>query len=119
MDRQFDVLALGNAIVDVIARAEDDFLVKQGVAKGSMTLIDEAQAERLYAAMGPATIISGGSAANTAVGIASFGGKSAFIGRIKADPVGDVFAHDIVASGVAFGTTPVLNGQQPRAASFS
>lgn len=110
MDRQFDVLALGNAIVDVIARAEDDFLVKQGVAKGSMTLIDEAQAERLYAAMGPATIISGGSAANTAVGIASFGGKSAFIGRIKADPVGDVFAHDIVASGVAFGTTPVLNG---------
>lgn len=110
MERQFDVLALGNAIVDVIARAEEDFLVAQGVAKGSMTLIDEAQAERIYAAMGPATIISGGSAANTAVGVASFGGAAAFIGRIKADPVGDVFAHDIRASGVSFATPPAQDG---------
>ncbi len=110
MDRELDVLALGNAIVDVIARAEEDFLVAQGVTKGSMTLIDEAHAERLYAAMGPASIISGGSAANTVVGIASFGGSAAFIGRVKADAVGDVFAHDIVASGVAFGTPPALDG---------
>lgn len=110
MTTELDVLALGNAIVDVIARAEDDFLVAQGVAKGSMTLIDEAQAEKLYAAMGPATIISGGSAANTVVGVASFGGRCAFIGRVKADPVGDIFAHDIVKSGVAFGTAPAIDG---------
>jgi sugar/nucleoside kinase (ribokinase family) len=110
MSHELDILALGNAIVDVIARAEDDFLVKQGVAKGSMTLIDEAQAEKLYAAMGPATIISGGSAANTVVGAASFGAKCAFIGRIKADAVGDVFAHDIVKSGVAFGTPAASDG---------
>ena len=68
MSHELDILALGNAIVDVIARAEDDFLVRQGVAKGSMTLIDEAQAEKLYAAMGPATIVSGGSAPSTSSG---------------------------------------------------
>jgi sugar/nucleoside kinase (ribokinase family) len=110
MAHEIDVLALGNAIVDVIARAEEDFLVKQGVAKGSMTLIDEPQAEKLYAAMGPATVISGGSAANTVVGAASFGAKAAFIGRIKNDAVGDIFAHDIVKSGVAFGTPPAIDG---------
>jgi sugar/nucleoside kinase (ribokinase family) len=110
MISEFDVLALGNAIVDVIARAEEDFLVAQKVAKGSMTLIDEARAEAIYAAMGPATIISGGSAANTAAGIASFGGKAAFIGKVKADPVGDVFAHDIIRTGVAFGTSAAIEG---------
>jgi sugar/nucleoside kinase (ribokinase family) len=110
MKSEIDILALGNAIVDVIARAEDDFLVAQGVAKGSMTLIDEAQAEKLYAVMGPATIISGGSAANTAVGAASFGANCAFIGRVKNDPVGDVFAHDIVKSGVAYGTSAAIDG---------
>ena len=110
MTKELDVLALGNAIVDVIARAEEDFLAAQGVAKGSMTLIDEAQAEKLYAAMGPATIISGGSAANTVVGAASFGARCAFIGRVKADPVGDIFAHDIVKSGVAFGTPLAIDG---------
>jgi sugar/nucleoside kinase (ribokinase family) len=110
MSHELDILALGNAIVDVIARAEDDFLVAQGVAKGSMTLIDEAQAEKLYTAMGPATIVSGGSAANTVVGAASFGAKCAFVGRVKADAVGEVFAHDIVKSGVAFGTAAASDG---------
>ncbi len=110
MKTEIDILAIGNAIVDVIARAEDDFLVAQGVAKGSMTLIDEAQAEKLYAAMGPATIVSGGSAANTVVGAASFGAACAFIGRVKNDPVGEVFAHDIVKSGVAYGTAMALDG---------
>ena len=107
---KLDVLAIGNAIVDVIARAEDDFLVRQGVAKGSMTLIDEDRAEAIYAAMGPATITSGGSAANTVVGIASFGGKTGFVGRVKNDPVGDIFAHDIVAAGVAYGVAPAIDG---------
>lgn len=111
MSRTYDVLALGNAIVDVIARCEEDFLLKQGVAKGSMTLIDEDRAEAIYSAMGPATITSGGSAANTVVGAASFGAKTAFIGKVKADPVGDLFAHDIVASGVAFGTRPAQSGK--------
>lgn len=110
MSAEYHVLAIGNAIVDVIARCEEDFLVAQSVAKGSMTLIDEAQAEKLYAAMGPATVISGGSAANTAVGAASFGAKCAFIGKVKADAVGDLFAHDIVASGVAFGTAAAQSG---------
>jgi len=110
MTTEIDILAIGNAIVDVIARAEDDFLVAQGVAKGSMTLIDEAQAEKLYAAMGPATIVSGGSAANTVVGAASFGASCAFIGRVKNDAVGEVFAHDIVKSGVAYGTAMALDG---------
>ncbi len=70
---RYDVLGLGNAIVDVISRADDDFLIAQGLRKGGMTLIDEARAEQLYAAMGPATIISGGSAANTVIGLASLG----------------------------------------------
>jgi sugar/nucleoside kinase (ribokinase family) len=110
MSASRDVLCIGNAIVDVIARCEEDFLLAQGVAKGSMTLIDEAQAERIFAAMGPATVISGGSAANTAVGAASFGARAAFIGKVKADPVGDLFAHDIVAAGVAFGTAAAQSG---------
>lgn len=110
MTRSLDLLAIGNAIVDVIARCEEDFLLAQGVVKGSMNLIDEAKAEALYAAMGPAAIISGGSAANTAVGAASMGARAAFIGKVKADPVGDVFAHDIVASGVAFGTLQAADG---------
>ncbi len=110
MPQEIDILAFGNAIVDVIARAEEDFLLAQGVAKGSMTLIDEAQAERLYAAMGPATIVSGGSAANTAVGAASFGARSAFVGCVRRDTVGEVFAHDIVRAGVAYATPAAPEG---------
>jgi len=107
---EFDILAIGNAIVDVIARADEAFLEQQAVTKGAMMLIDEAQAEKLYAAMGPATIISGGSAANTVVGAASFGARASFIGKVKADKVGDHFAHDIVAAHVSYGTAPALDG---------
>src|SRR5215472_10878667 len=103
---RYDVLGIGNAIVDVIARAEDDFLVAQGMHKGTMALIDEARAKSIYAAMGPAQESSGGSAANTIVGVASFGARAAFVGRVKDDELGHTFAHDIRAAGVAF-TTPL------------
>jgi sugar/nucleoside kinase (ribokinase family) len=106
----YDVLGIGNAIVDVIARTEEDFLVRQGMNKGAMTLIDEARARRIYDAMGPAIEISGGSAANTIVGIASLGGRAAFIGKVKDDGLGRVFAHDIRAAGVTFATPPALGG---------
>lgn len=110
MSGSIDMLALGNAIVDVIARAEDDFLVLHGIAKGAMNLIDEARAELLYADMGQATIISGGSAANSAVGVASFGGRAGFVGKVKTDAVGAHFSHDIRAAGVAFTSTPATDG---------
>jgi sugar/nucleoside kinase (ribokinase family) len=105
---KFDVLGVGNAIVDVIARAEEDFLEAHGLAKGGMTLVDEAAAHRLYEAMGSATIISGGSAANTIVGVASLGLRAAFIGKVKDDEPGRSFAHDIRRSGVHF-ATPAAN----------
>src|SRR5262245_27680615 len=107
---QYDVLGIGNAIVDVIARAEDDFLVKYGMNKGAMALIDEARAESIYGAMGSSTQISGGSAANTIAGVASFGGRAAFVGKVKDDPLGKAFTHDIRASGVAFNTPPAKDG---------
>jgi sugar/nucleoside kinase (ribokinase family) len=107
---RYDVLGIGNAIVDVIARAEDDFLSKQGMAKGGMSLIDEPRAAAIYKAMGPAVESSGGSAANTIVGLASFGGRAAFVGKVKDDPLGKVFAHDIRAAGVAFDTKPASDG---------
>jgi adenosine kinase len=107
---RFDVLGIGNAIVDVIARTEDDFLAKQNMRKGAMQLIDEAQAVGIYDAMGPAVEVSGGSAANTIVGVASLGGRAAFIGKIKDDDLGRVFAHDIRAAGVAFATPPASAG---------
>lgn len=110
MSERYDVIGIGNAIVDVLARAEDDFLVRHGMAKGSMALIDEARAEAIYAAMGPAIEISGGSAANTIVGVASFGGKAAFIGSVKDDTLGGVFTHDIRAANVSFSTPPFNNG---------
>jgi adenosine kinase len=107
---RFDVLGIGNAIVDVIARTEDDFLAKQKMRKGAMQLIDEAQAGAIYDAMGPAVEVSGGSAANTIVGVASLGGRAAFIGKVKDDELGRVFAHDIRAAGVAFATPPASAG---------
>src|SRR5215469_7363009 len=103
---RYDVLGLGNAIVDVIARTDDDFLLKQAMRKGSMSLIDEARAQAIYDAMGPAVEISGGSAANTIVGAASLGARAAFIGKVKQDQLGSVFAHDIRAAGVSFATRP-------------
>ncbi len=107
---RFDVLGIGNAIVDVLARADDDFLVAHGMRKGGMALIDEPRAQAIYDAMGPAVEISGGSAANTMVGVAGFGGRAAFIGKLKADELGHTFGHDIRAAGVAFGTPPAANG---------
>ncbi len=107
---RYDVLGIGNAIVDVLARTEDDFLVRQKMRKGTMQLIDEAQAAGIYDAMGPTVEVSGGSAANTIVGAASLGARAAFIGKVKDDELGRVFAHDIRAAGVAFGTPPASGG---------
>jgi len=107
---RYDVLGIGNAIVDVIARAEDDFLIRHGMQKGSMVLVDEARAAAIYDLMGPATEISGGSAANTIVGIAGFGARAAFVGRICDDPLGRIFTHDIRAVGVAFDQPPASKG---------
>jgi len=106
----YDVIGIGNAIVDVIARADDDFLVRHQMAKGGMSLIDEARAEAIYKAMGPAREISGGSAANTIAGVASFGGRAAFIGAVKDDGLGKVFSHDIRAAGVSFDVAPIKDG---------
>ena len=107
---RYDVLGIGNAIVDVLARTEDDFLVKQNMRKGAMALIDEERAAGIYDAMGPAVEVSGGSAANTIVGAASLGARAAFIGKVKDDVLGRVFAHDIRAAGVAFATPPASAG---------
>ena len=103
---RFDVVGIGNALVDVLSYETDEFLVAHALAKGTMTLIDADLAEGLYAAMGPAVEMSGGSAANTMVGIASLGGRSAFVGRVADDELGKVFAHDIRAAGVEFTTSP-------------
>jgi len=106
----FDVIGLGNAIVDVIAPVDEEFLVKEHLHKGSMQLVDEARAQTLYEAMSAATIVSGGSAANTIAGLASLGGKGAFVGKIAADEAGRAFAHDIRATGVHFSTEPAVDG---------
>jgi sugar/nucleoside kinase (ribokinase family) len=105
-DRRLDVLAIGNAIVDVIAEADDDFLSRQGMHKGAMRLIDEGEAARLYEAMGLARELSGGSAANTVAGLASLGLRSAFIGQLADDQLGQIFAHDVRSLGVEFDTPP-------------
>lgn len=102
MTKPLDVLAIGNAIVDVIATADDAFLAAQKLDKGSMRLIDAAEAERLYGVMGPGREVSGGSGANAAAGIAALGCSVAFIGRVADDQLGQVFAHDIRAAGVDY-----------------
>jgi len=107
---RYDVLGIGNAIVDVIARAEEDFLLKQSMRKGTMALIDEARAEAIYDAMGPAVEVSGGSAANTIVGLSSLGGRGAFVGKVKDDVLGRAFSHDIRAAGVTFATPAASAG---------
>src|SRR5271154_4490490 len=107
---RYDVLGLGNAIVDVITRAEDAFLAAHDMRKGGMALIDEARAAQIYDAMGPAVEISGGSAANTIVGAAGFGARAAFVGKIKDDQLGAAFAHDIRAAGGNFDTPPAPDG---------
>jgi sugar/nucleoside kinase (ribokinase family) len=106
----YDVLGIGNAIVDILARTDDAFLTAQGMAKGSMSLIDEARAASIYGAMGPAVEVSGGSAANTIVGIADFGARGAFVGKVKKDTLGGVFTHDIRAAKVSFDTQAATDG---------
>ena len=103
-ETSYDVVGIGNAIVDIIARCDEAFLSNQGMEKGFMQLIDATRAKELYAAMGPATEQSGGSVANSCAGIASFGGACGFIGRVAGDQFGKVFAHDISAIGVAYDT---------------
>src|SRR5204863_4496910 len=105
-----DVVGIGNAIVDVIAHADESFLAKQGFAKGSMTLIDADRAESLYAAMGPAIESSGGSAGNTMAGLASLGGAGAYIGKVRDDELGAVFRHDLTAIGVKYETPAATSG---------
>jgi sugar/nucleoside kinase (ribokinase family) len=107
---KFDVLTIGNAIVDVIAKVDDGFVTREKLVKGSMNLIDEARAEELYAHMGPATETSGGSAGNTAAGAASFGAKAAYFGKVRNDQLGEIFAHDMKAIGVHFGTARATQG---------
>jgi sugar/nucleoside kinase (ribokinase family) len=109
-DSDFDVLCIGNAIVDVIARVEEGFVSRHGLVKGSMNLIDETRAEQLYADMGQAIEISGGSAGNTAAGVASLGSKAAYFGKVKEDQLGAIFRHDMRALGVAFDTPPAPDG---------
>ena len=109
-----DVIAIGNAIVDVMAPAEDADIARLGLAKGGMTLVDTERAHELYNAMGPAKEISGGSAANTLAGLAALGAKCAFVGQVADDQLGEVFAHDIRAGGIHFGT-PARAGNPPTA----
>lgn len=109
-DTRYDVVGIGNAIVDIIGRCDDAFLSKHDLAKGFMRLIDAREADGLYGIMGPAIERSGGSAANTIAGVSSFGGKGAFIGRVADDQFGKVFAHDIRAIGVNYDTAPAKNG---------
>ncbi|MCF6199227.1 MAG: adenosine kinase [Hyphomicrobiaceae bacterium] len=113
---RFDVLGIGNAIVDVLARCEDQFLSDNNLPKGHMRLIDTAEADRLYEVMGPAMEVSGGSAANSMAGLASFGGKAAFIGKVADDHLGEVFGHDLRAAGVGYETKAATqSGRAPTA----
>lgn len=109
-EANLDVVCIGNAIVDVLASVDDAFLAENGFDKGIMTLIDQNQAEAIYARMGPATEMSGGSAANTAAGLAALGGKGAYIGRVRDDQLGQIFRHDIRSGGVRFDTAAASAG---------
>ncbi len=109
MDR-IDLLGVGNAIVDVIAHATDDFLAQHSITKGAMTLVDAEHARLLYGAMGPATEMSGGSAANTIAGAATLGARTAFVGKVRDDQLGEVFTHDLRSLGTRFDTTPASTG---------
>ncbi len=112
-----DVVGIGNAIVDILGRCDDAFLARHGAPKGHMRLVDNDTISALYNAMGPSMEISGGSAANTLVGVASFGGRAAFIGKVADDEFGRIFAHDIKAADVAFASSPVA-GKAPTSRSL-
>jgi sugar/nucleoside kinase (ribokinase family) len=107
---RFDVIGIGNAIVDIIGRCDEAYLATIGATKGGMRLVGADEVKKIYATMGPAVEISGGSAANTIAGIASFGGKAAFIGTVASDEFGKIFTHDIRSIGVAFDVEPISNG---------
>ncbi len=109
-DGALDVIGIGNALVDVLSHADEDLVVRQGLAKGTMRLVDEAQARALYEAMGPGVEMSGGSAANTVVGVASFGGRAHYVGKVRDDQLGDVFGHDLRATGVGYDTPRATSG---------
>ena len=108
--KSLDVVAIGNAIVDVLVQTDDSFLDAHQLTKGSMALVDEARAQQLYAASGPGLETSGGSAANTPAGIAQLGGRAAFIGRVRDDQLGAIFAHDIRSVGAGFDTPAATSG---------
>lgn len=105
-----DVVGIGNALVDVLCHENEEFLLSHGLVKGTMQLINEAGARRLYEAMGPGVEMSGGSAANTIVGVASFGGRAHYVGKVRNDQLGDVFAHDLRSTGVEYATPPATEG---------
>jgi sugar/nucleoside kinase (ribokinase family) len=105
-----DVITVGHAIVDVLAPTDDAAVAGFGLVKGTMTLVDEDLAERIHAQLGPSVAVSGGSAANTAVGIVSLGGRASFVGKVRNDPLGDVFGEDIRAAGVGFDVAPATEG---------
>src|SRR5881227_4179908 len=109
-ETKYDVLAIGNAIFDVLVQTDEKFLADHGMTKGGMSLIDEARATSIYRDMGPATEMSGGSAANTIVGLASLGARAAYVGKVKDDQIGRLYTHDIRAAGVAFETRPATDG---------
>ncbi len=105
-----DVVGIGNALVDVLSRESEAFVKAQRLVKGAMQLVDEARARELYAAMGPAVEVSGGSAANTIVGVASFGGRAHYVGKVRDDQLGEVFQHDLRSVGVGYSTSPATSG---------
>jgi sugar/nucleoside kinase (ribokinase family) len=109
-EAKYDVLGIGNAIFDVLVQTDEKFLADHGMTKGGMSLIDEARATSIYRDMGPATEMSGGSAANTIVGIANLGARAAYVGKVKDDQIGRLYSHDIRAANVAFETRPAANG---------
>src|ERR1700694_5078258 len=109
-EAKYDVLGIGNAIFDVLVQTDESFLGRHGMTKGGMALIDEARALSIYSDMGPAIEMSGGSAANTIVGVANLGARAAYVGKVKDDQIGRLYSHDIRAAGVAFETTAASDG---------
>lgn len=107
---ELDVVGIGNAMVDVLSHAEDGFLAREGLVKGTMHLVDEPRAREIYDAMGPGVEMSGGSAANTVVGVASFGGRAHYVGKVRDDQLGEVFGHDLRATGVGYDTPRAIEG---------
>src|SRR6266480_2174811 len=109
-EAKYDVLGIGNAIFDVLVQTDEGFLSRHGMTKGGMALIDETRAASIYRDMGPATEMSGGSAANTIVGIANLGARAAYVGKVRDDEIGRLYSHDIRAAGVAFETKAASGG---------